>query len=241
VPKHKHEGRPNINAEEVKQMLDSCNKVANTQRLQCIIGLFWLFGKRCNETLKIKLKDVSVKGKYLYISFLISKSKDKKPFTKKVSLKHFCVPYVLQYVSRRLKESATLCEAGKVKVIGEEYLFPSYCKPHTIRVKHYFKQDKDKLIKLKHSEKAQATETRVYQYEIEGGHLSPNRVRQLLREVTTAWPHLYRASLCSEFIEKPKTNIYDLMTWFDWTEPKTALAYIRRSAENSSKFSNRTK
>jgi integrase len=242
VPKHKHEGRPNINAQEVQEMLDACVKVSDPLRLQCIVGLSWLFGKRINETLKLKLKDVSVKGKYLYVSFLVSKQKDKKPFTKKVSLKHFCVPYVLQYLSRRLKESATLCEAGKVKDIGNEYLFPSYGKPYTIKTKHYFKLDeRGKLQKLKHGEKDKATECRTYTYQVEGGHISPNRVRQLFSEVTTAWPHLFRASLATEFIERPKINIYDLLNFFDWQKTDTAIKYIRHSAESSSKFSNRTK
>jgi integrase len=224
-------------------MLEACNtaKVSYPLRLQCIIAMCWLFGKRISEICALKICDVYLKNGYLYVSFLVKKQKDPKPFIKSVTVKHFCVPYVAKYVVERVNEAKTLNEMGSYHDVVNQYLFPSWAKARTVTVKHYFVKDaRGKLKKLNSKDRAQATEVRTYTYQTQAGHLTPHRARQELREVSNCWFHLFRSSLASAFIEKPRINIYDLMAFFDWSKADTALRYIRHSSKTSSKFARRT-
>ena len=72
---------------------------------------------------------------------------------------------------------------------------------------------------------------------IEQGHLFPSRAEQghltrqganyiLQKYDSDIWCHLFRHSLAVLMAENG-ANILDLMAWFDWTEEKTAIHYVR--------------
>jgi integrase len=68
--------------------------------------------------------------------------------------------------------------------------------------------------------------SKVYEYELEGGHIHPSRVRQQLKEINeTVWPHLIRHSLATRMAEKG-VGVPQLMAWFDWDSANVAMNYV---------------
>lgn len=248
MPRHTNEGRPNINSDEVEQMLNACSVVSDPLRLQAIICLLWIFGKRCNEVISLKMKDLYIRGrsqdKYLHVAFTVQKKKSKYatmapiPFVKKITSQNHFVKPILQYYLRRNKEAVSLLEAGKAKDIDNQYLFPSQIgrenKTKIVTVKHRFSERDGKLV----LDDKNGTVTRTYTYTKDCGHISYWRVRQELKKVTTAWAHLFRTSLATEFAEEGASE-EDLLFWFDWDRVQTAHNYVKHASSYSSKFSKR--
>jgi integrase len=252
LPRHTFEGRNNVTSQEVDSMLQACNNLKNPLRMKAIICLLWIFGARINEVLSLRMIDLFIRGraqeKYLHVSFIVQKKKSKfetmqpKPYVKKITSQNHFVKPIIEYYIERNKKVVELVQTGKVLDVDSQFLFPSHLsrqnKTHTVSVKHYFRLNEGKLEKLKHSEKDKATETRVYNYTRKNGHLSYWRFRQEFRKITTAWAHLFRTSRCTEFAESGAT-IWELLDWFSWDRPSTALEYIKHASSYSSKFSKR--
>jgi hypothetical protein len=160
------------------------------------------------------------------------------PFVKKITSQNHFVKPILQYYLRRNKEAVSLLEAGKARDIDNQYLFPSHIgredKTKTVTVKHRFIERDGKLV----LDDKNGTVTRTYHYTKSCGHISYWRVRQELKKVTTAWAHLFRTSLATEFAEEGATE-EDLLFWFDWDRVQTAHAYVKHASSYSSKFSKR--
>jgi len=195
---------------EIDSMLERASTVYNGARLQCIIALAWMFGKRINEILRLKREDVWVDGDFLYVRFLVSKKKTRKdppvpkPFLKRIRLTHPYVPYVLRWIEK----------------IERGYIFSGYSKPRIVRVRN--------------------KETgRVYEYQKQGGYLSDTRVKQQLKQVNpNAWWHLFRESLATYMAEHGATE-EELMHWFDWDRVDTAHEYVKRGTKLTEKWSER--
>lgn len=62
--------------------------------------------------------------------------------------------------------------------------------------------------------------------------------RELKKLDVNIWPHLFRHSLASLMAESGATTA-QLMTWFDWEKPETAMKYVRRSGLLTRELSNR--
>lgn len=45
-----------------------------------------------------------------------------------------------------------------------------------------------------------------------------------------AWPHLFRHTRATRFAEKG-ADVYHLMAWFGWADPRRALVYVRRGTK----------
>ena len=61
----------------------------------------------------------------------------------------------------------------------------------------------------------------------EQGHLTRQGANYILQKYDSdIWCHLFRHSLAVLMAENG-ANILDLMAWFDWTEEKTAIHYVR--------------
>ncbi|MCK4435145.1 site-specific integrase [Candidatus Bathyarchaeota archaeon] len=200
---------------EIDNMLNNAASVYNGVRLQCIIALAWLFGKRINEILQLKRQDIRKDTNFLYVRFHVSKKKTRKdaplpkPFLKRIRLQHPYVHYILDWIVN----------------IKEGYIFPSYGQPRTIHVK------------LKNKETGEIL--KVYEYHKEGGYLSDARVKQLLRLVNpNAWWHLFRESLATYMAERGATE-EELMHWFDWDRVSTAHEYVKRGTKLTEKWSER--
>jgi integrase len=217
VPRIKVQRADVLRKPEIDAMLERAGGVYMGERLQCIIALAWLFGKRIKEILRLKREDVWTDSRFLYVRFHVEKKPRKReppiprPYVKKIRLDHPYVPYVLNWISR----------------IGEGYVFQGDTKPRTFRVKAKWIGRDGKPVEKE------------YEYKIEGGHLSDARVRQLLKQVyPNAWWHLFRESLATHMAEMGATE-EELMHWFDWSDPKTAHAYVKRGTKLIEKWADR--
>ena len=76
------------------------------------------------------------------------------------------------------------------------------------------------------------------------GSLFPSMTRQLawyyLKKLSKQiYPHLFRKSLATEMSERSYT-VQQLMSWFDWSEPKVAMEYVSRGPGLTKELSERT-
>jgi len=211
MPKIKVKRDDILRKPEIDTMLKKAESVYNGQRLQCVIALAWLFGKRINEICRLKRKDIWWDNQFLYVRFHVSKKRERKeqpvpkPFLKRIRLDHPYVHYILDYV----------------KKFEKGYIFPGYGGG-------YVKQVKDKKY------------GKTYEYVVEGGHITPERLRQQLKQVNPkAWWHLFRESLATYMAENGATE-EELMHWFDWDRFETAHKYVKRGVKLTEKWSERS-
>ena len=216
MPKVKVNRTDILRKPEVDAMLEKAGSVYMGERLQCMIALAWIFGKRIREILRLKREDIWTDDRFLYVRFTVSKKRGRQPvhsmYVKKIRLDHPHVPYILNWVNR----------------IGEGYIFPGYTRPRKVKVKARWK-GRDGEVKEKQ-----------YEYEWEGGHLSDARARQLIKQVNPqAWWHFFRESVATQMAEVGATE-EELMHWFDWSDPRVAHAYVKRGTKLIEKWADRT-
>jgi len=69
------------------------------QRMQCLIGLLWGYGKRISENLLIQREEIYIEKGYLMIRFHVLKKRLKNQvYLKALTLKHPCIKYILPYI-----------------------------------------------------------------------------------------------------------------------------------------------
>lgn len=239
------EQRQPLNADDILHMLDRCSLVPEPLRLQCIIALCWLFGKRIREVMQLRLGDVSVSGhahdKMLRVQFYVLKKGSRyeplkgMPYKHEITCQNIFVKYVAKYMSQRIKEATKLFQEGNITNIDNEYLFPSPKPVHNVKhtVKHRFRNVEGKLVKDKNGEIE-----KVYTYQYNNAHLSPERARQMLKIVAhDVWFHWIRHSLATQFADDGATED-DLMKLFDWDDVRMPHEYVKHSVHYS-KFANR--
>lgn len=194
-------------------MLKKASSLHKGKRLQCIIAILWLFGKRITEVLTLTREDIWVEGDYLFVYFVVRKKKRKSQgplgnrFLKKIRLDHPYTKYIVDYISQ--------FEKG--------YIFPSYGKGH--RVKIPVKHKDGSIIYHEHVRPS--------------GVLSDARVRQLIKKVNAnCYPHFFRESLATKMAEEGATE-YELMYWFDWDTTQSPSKYVKRGTKLTEKWSER--
>jgi len=102
MPKIKTKRNDILRTQEVLTMLND-----SPDWLQCLIAIAWIFGKRISEILKVRKEDIWTDERYLYIRFYVSKKKTRKdepipkPYTKRISLIHPGVKYILNYTQEK--------------------------------------------------------------------------------------------------------------------------------------------
>jgi len=187
-------------------------------RMKCIIALLWIFGKRINEILRLKREDIWIDDRFLYVRFTVSKKRHRREapipetYLKKIRLDHPYVPYILRWVER----------------IREGYIFPSWSRAKKVKVRTKYENREGKTV------------TGEYEYVIEGGHLTRQRVYQLLKKINPdAWLHLFRESLATYMAERGASE-EELMHWFDWSDIRTAHKYVKRGTKLIEKWAERT-
>jgi len=115
-PKIKAKRSDILRKPEIDKLFEDATSVFNSSRLQCVIALAWIFGKRINEILRIKREDIWSDENFLYVRFHVSKKKTRKeeavpkPYLKRIRLEHPYVHYITDHIARY--------EKG--------YIFPSY-------------------------------------------------------------------------------------------------------------------
>jgi len=204
--------REPLSTGEIQRILERAGALHRGQRLQAILSLLWLFGKRIEEVLSLRREDVwaarypDTGATYLYVRFHVQKKKEppRGEYLKMIPATNPYAKYVARYIM------------GLGPGDPGDYLFPSRAKP---RGKRWF----DKRISRKTGEPYGWRER-----SIPGGHLTGARVRQLLKGIAPdAYPHLFRHSLATFYAERGATED-QLMAWFDWDSPVVAHGYVRR-------------
>lgn len=154
-------------------------------------------GKRREEISKLFRRDLEVKEdletkeKFLYVNFYVGKKTgrknpiEQKPYTRRVLLSDYSVPFILEYL-KEYDDWAAIRKAKNLRV--PERLFPCDRKG-TERTVHTKCRLKDGTF-----------ETREYHYHVEGGYLSGSYVFNIIRKFVTPnfYPHMGRRSLATD-------------------------------------------
>jgi integrase len=187
------------------------------------LGFLWAFGKRRNEISKLVRRNICVEQNYLYVRFFVGKKKgrtasiDQLPYTKKRTVEHKAVPYILKY----LKEYDV---TGK----PEGYIFPD---PGRSR----------KMLKIhtKFTDREGKLQTKEYVYQKEGGYLDPSLVYYYIKKVNpNIWPHLGRHTTATRAAEDGATE-YDIMNILD-VSARTASKYVHHGTKLIEEWSKKT-
>jgi integrase len=182
-------------------------------RLQALIALLWLFGKRITETLRLQKKDVWVEEGFLCARFRVLKKKSRKDYPlpkivlKKVTVDNPYTHYVTDYLATLKEDDIWLFPGRKHKRMFTIHN-KEYDKDYT-----YFDDDEGRMVK--------ETAWRI--------------MKGLSKEV---WNHLFRTSLATEMAEHEATE-EDLMNWFDWDKYETAHGYVKGGPRMTEKWSKR--
>jgi integrase len=71
------------------------------------------------------------------------------------------------------------------------------------------------------------------------GHIYRNYAYLVLKDISPKIsPHLFRHSLATIMAED-RASLHELMSWFDWDNPKTAMRYIQRAGTMTQRLSDR--
>jgi len=216
LPEIKTQRSDILRKSEIDQMLTAAERYPNGDRLQCIIALAWLFGKRITEILRLKRDNITIINDYLSVRFSVLKKKKResavpKKYTKRIKLDHPYVQYILDWIN----------------TIEEGYIFPSSSISRTdmVTTKYVNRDGKEVFGK--------------YTYAREGGHLSRQAVHYYIKRINPkAWMHLFRESLATFMAENGATE-EELMHWFDWDDIRTAHEYVKRGTGLTQKWSDR--
>ncbi len=106
MPKIKTRRKDILRKEELNELLEKADSYYNGSRIQCLIALLWLFGKRITENLMLKRKDIFIKEGYLYVYFHVKKKHDRKAkpiprrFLKRKTLRNPYTKFVVQYTEK---------------------------------------------------------------------------------------------------------------------------------------------
>lgn len=214
-----------IHRTEWEETLAKARKMYGTY-LSCWLAISCIFGKRRNEICRLKRKDLWVEGDYLYIKFMVGKKRhktatiDRMPYTKKITLKHYAVPYITEYLN-------DYDEWAKRRRTQTEYIFPSKRKASSVKVRTKFRTREGKML------------TKEYIYEKEGGYLSGADIYHRVKKVNPKmWLHLARHSVASKAAQNGATE-YDVSAILD-VSARTASKYVHHGTKLTERWSERT-
>ena len=200
------------------------------RKAECLLCLLWVFGKRIQEILLLKRKDLSVENGFLYVEFIVLKKKETKgqpvriKHTKRITLKHPYVHYITDYINSVEDQNS--------------FLFPGQTGPRDITSKvNSYEYWRDEQGNLKRSVK----DVRVYKYRrTQYGFMSAQLAWKIIKFLdSNVYPHLFRHTLATRMAKHGFTED-ELMDWFDWDTPKTAHDYVNRERELTPKAATRT-
>lgn len=195
--------------------------------LACWLAFDCIFGKRRNEICKLKRKDIWVQDDYLFVRFYVGKKRSKTasidlmPYTKRKTLKHYAMHYILEHLE-------AYDEWQKTSKKQTDYLFPSNKKYSTERkVTTAFTNGKGER------------ERRSYTYKLETGYVRGWEVYKLVKNVNpNMWLHLGRHTVASDAAEDGASE-YDICNILDVT-PRVAGKYVHHGTALTDKWSQKT-
>jgi integrase len=181
MPRHKIKREEEIPTCNWKKIIELAEKIdySNAQQvpplqlwLSCVLALDWLFGKRINEILKLRRKNITFTATLIKVRFRVGKKRSKgspiemQPFQKSRSINHLAVPYIKKY----------LAEYDEKIGDPEGYLFPAETKSRTRVVHTTFTNSKGEK------------ETREYVYNDKGGYVFEENARFWLKKINMQLP-----------------------------------------------------
>lgn len=101
--------------------IDAMLELASSKMVAALIAVLWLFGKRISEVLKLRRRDVWVKGEYFYARFTVLKKPGRKErpiekhYLKRIKTNHPYVKYVLACIPAELSPDDRLFPIGRTK------------------------------------------------------------------------------------------------------------------------------
>lgn len=184
MPRHKIHKQEEIGTSDWKKILKLSSELDFSQAyqvpkhqywFQCVLAIIWLTGKRINEVLQLRRKDIMftpVKNPTeIRIKFFVGKKRsrgspiEQMPYQKARTVKHKAVPYIQEY----LEEYDQVHDP-------EEQLFPAKTQPRTQKIHTKFINGKGE------------EETREYIYNYKGGHVRQENARFWLSKVNSQLP-----------------------------------------------------
>jgi len=185
MPRHKIKRTEEISTPNWKEILSLARELDFSQAYQVppfqywfatVLAIIWLTGKRINEVLQLKRKDIIFTPKAnpteIRIKFFVGKKKsrgspiEQMPYQKARTIKHKAIPYIMEY----LKEF-------DVRIQDQEaHLFPAKTKPRQRTVNTKFEN--------RHGDE----ETRTYTYTDPGGYVYPEHARFWLSKINEKLP-----------------------------------------------------
>jgi integrase len=230
LPKHKIKREEEISTEnwlEILALAESMDYKNAWQTpkfcfwLSCVLAVDWLTGKRINEILRLRRKDVVldfVKGE-IRIRFHVGKKRTRgepikmQPYQKTRTLEHKAVPFIRKYLD----------EFDAVTKSGEAYLFSTNTPSRIRKVRVSFINGKGER------------ETREYSYTDEGGYVYEETARYWLSKINSQLPkskriyfHYGRHSMGIKLAYQGRSDI-EIAKVLDET-PRAALEYTKHAA-----------
>lgn len=230
MPKHKIERQEEISSEnwlEILALAEGLSFKCSWQVpafqfwLCCVLAIDWLTGKRINEILRLRRKDVVldfIKGE-IRIRFHVGKKRTRgeplkmQPYQKTRTLEHKAVPFIRKYLD----------EFDAVNKSVEAYLFSANTPSRIRKVKTSFTNGKGER------------ESREYVYNDEGGYIYEETARYWLSKINSKLPknkriyfHYGRHSMGIKLAYQGKSDI-EIAKVLDET-PRAALEYTKHAS-----------
>jgi integrase len=191
MPKHVIQRTDEIPTEDWLLHLDMAEKLDYTnahqippfQRwLMAVLAIDWLTGKRINEILRLKRKDVTETKHEIKFKFFVGKKRNRgtpiemQPYQKARTLEHKAVPFIQAYLQEYdIRISTDPVIAKYIKEAGG-YLFPCPSNPRVKTVKTTFINGKGEK------------ETRAYTYQQLGGYMKEENAYYWHEKINTQLP-----------------------------------------------------
>jgi len=227
MPTHKIERQEEISAKNWQETLELSEQLNYSKATQvppfqywltCALAIDWLTGKRINEILTLKRKDITFTAKEIRIRFHVGKKRsrgspiERQPYQKNRTIEHKAVLYIQKYL-----------DEFDLKIIDKEaYLFPVNTEQRTRTVKTKFTNGKGEK------------ETRQYQYTDQVGHIYEENARYWLGKINEQLPeekrlyfHYGRHSIGIKLAYQGKSDI-EIAEILDET-PLAALEYTKHA------------
>lgn len=248
MPKHKIQKQDEIPTEDWHQLLALAKnldftkvrilpkiQIKEKKKLQviptwfsCVLAIIWLTGKRVNEVLSLRRRQIIFINDEIRIKFFVGKKRSRgsplelQPYQKARNIKHQAVPYIQEYLEifdQFFKES--------------DYLFSAKTQP------------RHRIIHTKFINGQQKEETRQYDYDDYGGYVYEENARYWLKLINEKLPknkriyfHYGRHSIGLKMAFKGCTP-YQIADVLDETV-NAALAYTKHAGGYSLEWTRET-
>ena len=201
----------------------------NKYWFSAVLAVIWITGKRINEVLQLRRKDVIVSESHIRLKFFVGKKRSKKapmeflPYQKVRTIDHKAVPSILEYLD----------EYDAQKKSSDGYLFFAPTKPRTRTVNTKFVDGEGKK------------QTKTYTYQDKGGYVYQEHARYWLAKINKQlepeeriYFHYGRHSIGIKMAYQGK-SIFQIADVLD-ENPKSAIAYTKHAGGYSQEWTQET-